>query len=512
MKLFLASQIKNWDQFTITTEPIPSIDLMERAASAFVRQFSIRFPDTTHSVHLIAGPGNNGGDALAIARMLHFKGYPLQVSICEIGSSFSEDFSTNLDRLPAMDTIQLNRISEDDPLPNFNHHTILIDGIFGTGLNRPVEGYWAKVIQSMNKSPGAKVAIDIPSGLPAEGPAFGTAFQADYSISFQRPKLSFFLAENAPFVGQWQAVDIGLASTFAKKEYSPYFLNRAEDLGLILKKRTAFSHKGSFGHALLIAGSYGMLGAAQLCGRACLRSGSGLLTMYAPKIAYEVLQLAIPEAMVEVDPNTTDIQQVPDLSPYSAVGIGPGIGESSATASALWQLLKRARQPLVIDADALNILAKAPKKLKQIPKNSILTPHPGEFKRLFGASEDSWEQVHWLQKKSQELQLIIILKGAHTRIALPNGKIFFNTSGNPGMATGGSGDVLTGILTGLLAQGYSPEQAALLGVFLHGSAGDFAREEMGEEALIASDIILHLGKAFQKLRHRKSGSKLPNPT
>lgn len=499
MKLFTASQIKNWDQFTIREEPISSIKLMERAASAFVQQFKQLYPDTTQAVHLFAGPGNNGGDALAIARMLHFAAYPVQLSICEVGDSFSEDFSTNLERLPGLDTISMNRISSGDSFPTVPAHTLIIDGVFGTGLNRPVEGYWAGLINWMNEQPGPKVAIDIPSGLPAEGIAFGPAFHADHTISFERPKLSFFLVENDPYIGNWHTADIGLAHAFAQKEHSSYFLNDARELRCFLQKRTTFSHKGTFGHALLMTGSYGMLGAAQLCGHACLRSGAGLVSIYAPKTAYSILQISLPEAMVKTDPNETEISQLPELSPYAAIGIGPGIGQSPATEAALQQLLESVDKPLVLDADALNILAKAPKNLRKLPRNSILTPHPGEFKRLFGASENSWKQLQLLREKSQELQVIIILKGAYTRIALPNGQIFFNTNGNPGMATGGSGDVLTGLLTGLLAQGYSAAQAALLGVFLHGSAGDLAREQEGENTLIASDIIHHLGKAFKEL-------------
>lgn len=499
MKLFTGSQIKNWDQFTIQNEPVSSVDLMERAAAAFVQQFVSLFPDTRQSIHFFAGPGNNGGDALAIARMLHFKGYEVQISICELSSTFSEDFTINLEQLPGLETIVLHRIKKGDPWPNINGESIVVDGVFGTGLNRPIEGFWAELIDQINHHAGPKIAIDIPSGLPADGIASGSVFRADHTISFERPKLAFFLAENHAFVGQFHIVSIGLAEAFAKKESSLFYLNEPESLRPLLQKRDAFGHKGSFGHALLISGSFGMLGATQLCGRACLRSGAGLVSLYVPKIAYPILQGAIPEAMVMVDPNERTISQIPDLAPYAAVGIGPGLGQSSLTRAALWKLLRRIDKKLVVDADALNILAKEPAKLKALPPNSILTPHPGEFKRLFGASKNSWEQLDLLRKKSQDWQIIIILKGAYTRIALPNGRVYFNMSGNPGMATGGSGDVLTGLLTGLLAQGYSPEEAARLGVFLHGSAGDFAAQENSQPALTAGDIIQNLGKAFKKL-------------
>ena len=499
MKLFSGSQIKNWDQFTIQNEPVSSVDLMERAAAAFARQFENLFPDTRQYIHFFAGPGNNGGDALAIARILHFKGYAIRVSLCEICSTLSTDCTINLDRLPSLETIFLNRIKKGDPWPDITDESIVVDGIFGTGLNRPIKGYWADLIDQINQHTGPKIAVDIPSGLPAEGIAPGTAFQADHTISFERPKLSFFLAENQSFLGQLHTVPINLAEAFAKKESSSFFLNEADGLKPLIQKRDLFSHKGSFGHALLISGSFGMLGASQLCGQACLRSGAGLVSLYVPKIAYPILQGAVPEAMVIVDPNERAISQIPDLRPYTAVGIGPGLGQSSLTRAALWKLLKRIDKNIVVDADALNILAKEPERLKELPPHSILTPHPGEFKRLFGASKNSWEQLDLLREKSQDLQLIIILKGAYTRIALPDGRLYFNASGNPGMATGGSGDVLTGVLTGLLAQGYRPEEAARLGVFLHGSAGDLAAQESSQTALIAGDITQNLGKAFKKL-------------
>jgi len=498
-QLFTAAQIKEWDQYTIEQEPITAINLMERAATAFVNAWQRRYPHPDTSVTIFAGSGNNGGDALAIARLLHLKGYPVVVYSCSIGPALANDCVTNLQRLQQLKAIPVHYLKANEPFPEIAASTILIDGVFGTGLNRPITGYWATMIQWLNTLPIDKIAIDIPSGLPAEGLAFGPAIQADLTISFERPKLSFLMPENQAFTGTWQVVPIGLDSTFVQKEPGIYALNTYPELRQMIRNRKPFDHKGKYGHALLMAGSYGMMGAAQLCGRACLRSGTGLVTMYLPTSGYLILQSSLPEAMAITDPAVKSISQLPDLSPYAAIGIGPGIGQAASTASVLWQLITQSPSPLVIDADALNILAKAPEKITAFPPNSILTPHPGEFRRLTGKSLNSWESLQVLSDLSQRWQVTIVLKGAYTRIALPDGRLFFNTTGNPGMATGGSGDVLTGLLCGLLAQGYTAEQAARIGVYLHGSAGDLAEQAVGSHALIASDIIHHLGQAFIQL-------------
>lgn len=504
MKIYSSEQIKRWDQHTIKHEPITSIDLMERASLAFCQEFMRLFPDKQSSIALFCGPGNNGGDGLAVGRILHFEGYSIQIYICEIGHQFSEDFVKNKERLPQLDTLSISTIRKDDAMPEIGAHQLVIDAIFGTGLNRPVIGYWAQLLNQINQSNQPRVSIDIPSGLPADGIVLGDCIQANYTISFERPKQSFFLSENDRYVGKWSIVEIGLDQAFEQHEKSHYYFSSRSLVQKIKKNRDTFGHKGTYGHALLITGSYGMMGAAQLCTKACLRSGAGLVSNYIPRSGYPILQSTCPEAMTLCDPDNAYITQIPNLKKYKAIGIGPGIGQYPQTQKALVALLEEANQPLVIDADALNFLASEKELLKKIPKNSILTPHPGEFNRLFGKTSNDLEALTLLRNKSIELQTTIILKGAYSRISFPSGEIYFNCTGNPGMATGGSGDVLTGILTGLLAQGYTVAEAALLGVFLHGSAGDIACQEMGQEAMLASDIIRHLGNAFLSINSNSS--------
>lgn len=266
----------------------------------------------------------------------------------------------------------------------------------------------------------------------------------------------------------------------------------------ILKPRDPFTHKGNYGHACLVAGSYGMMGAAVLCAKGCLRSGVGKLTCFIPKVGYGVMQTSIPEAMVKVC-GKKYIKEIDDLNNFDVLGIGPGIGIYKSHALLLQKIFLEYKKPIVIDADALNILSANKKLLQRIPAESIITPHPKEFERLFGKSDSDIERTAQALQMSHQYKIFIVLKGHHTLIAAPDGKTWFNSTGNAGMATGGSGDVLTGILTGLLAQGYSSLEACLLGVYLHGLAGDIAAEELSQNALIAGDIIDNLGNAFKQV-------------
>jgi len=266
-----------------------------------------------------------------------------------------------------------------------------------------------------------------------------------------------------------------------------------------IKRREKFSHKGTYGHALLIAGSYGKMGASVLASQACLRSGVGLLTSHVPRLGYEIIQNSVPEAMISIDPFETVFSEVPELSPFSAIGIGPGLDKMPETQFALKALLQAKPNKLIIDADALNILSENQDWYGLLPENTILTPHPKEFERLAGPSSNSFQRLQIQLQFSAKYNVIVVCKGANTCITFPDGRVFFNSTGNPGMATGGSGDVLTGIIVGLLAQNYSPEDATLIGVYLHGLAGNLAATEFGEYSLIAGDIISHLGKAFLQL-------------
>ncbi len=504
MKILTAEQIRQADAYTIAHEPITSIELMERAARTFTKWFERQFPHKDRPVVVFCGPGNNGGDGLAIARMLIREFYDVKTWVLEISPKKSEDFRINYKNLKKQRRPLLT-LKKDDPFPQVPKGAIVIDAIFGSGLNRPVEDYWARFIHWLNTQPVTRVSVDIPSGLFADAPTTGVAVKADFTFTFEAPKLAFLFPENNEYVGNWTCESIQLDADFIAGLETPWHFVTQEMVQSMLRKRRKYAHKGTFGHALLVAGSYGKVGAAILAARACLRSGAGLVTIHAPRCAYQILQIAFPEAMVMVDEGERFISQTHfDFSRFSAVGIGPGLGTDTATSLALRAMLTQASHPLVLDADALNLLARNPDFWQNVPQNSILTPHPKEFERLFGKTSDSFERNALQREMAQKHQVFIVLKGAYTCTATPQGTCYFNATGNPGMATGGSGDVLTGMLTGLLAQGYSPFETCLLGVYLHGLAGDLAAEELQQEALLASDIITHIGRAFLKLRSDES--------
>ena len=500
MKILSAGEIRLWDQYTIEQEPIASISLMERAAGKCVEWLLQQYPDAA-SFGIFCGKGNNGGDGLAIARMLIENKYPVTIHILEFGHLGTNDFQTNLARLHKFPQADIHFIQSEENFHPFPAGQIIIDALFGSGLNRPLEGVTANLVEHINNSRCEIVAIDIPSGLFVDRSSKGaTTILADHTISFQCYKPAFLFAENEEAVGEIHILDIGLHNDFYKKVTSRFELLDDTIIHSIYKPRKRFSHKGIYGHALLVAGSYGKTGAAVLSAKACLRSGVGLLTCHIPKCGYDILQSTVPEAMVMTDFNSSFNTKVEDdLTKYEAIGIGPGIGTASETKIMLQQIFDAYRSPVVLDADALNIMASQKDLLKLIPAGSILTPHPKEFERLFGETANEFDRVLLALQKAKELNCIIVLKGHHTFIATTDGKGFFNATGNPGMATGGSGDVLTGILTGLLAQGYSAVETAILGVYLHGVAGDLSAKELSMEAMIASDISDNLGSAFSTL-------------
>lgn len=511
MKILSAPQIRALDAFTIQHEPIASIDLMERASTVFTDWFCEYYPKRHQLVHIFCGMGNNGGDGLAVARLLHRRKYDIRVSICRFGENGSTDFRVNLQRLQEMNDLAIGYIEKSDPLPDLEDTSIVIDAIFGSGLNRPVTGYWAELIEHINNSGTAIAAIDIPSGLFADQHTEGAVIQATRTLAFELPKLAFLFPENNRAVGNWENRSIELSTEFLTQvDTVNYYIDQTLVSGLF-RKREKFDHKGTFGHALLLAGSYGKVGAAILAARAALRSGLGLLTIHAPRCAYEILQISIPEAMVSIDRHRHYISEWPPLQQYQSVGIGPGINQGQMTGEAILQLIENANIPIVVDADGLNILSKNPEHLAQLPENSILTPHPKEFERLFGKTKDNFERYRLQRDMAQKYRIVLVLKGAHTCIAMPDGSCYFNSTGNPGMATGGSGDVLTGILTGLMAQAYTPQAAAILGVYLHGLSGDLAAAELEHHSLIAGDLIRFLGKAFLTLERGDLSQKRSSP-
>ncbi|UEG50038.1 NAD(P)H-hydrate dehydratase [Ferruginibacter lapsinanis] len=500
MKILSAKQIKEADAYTIAHEPIASIDLMERAAA---NCFKWIIENTNPGVRftIFCGTGNNGGDGLAIARMLHQFGCPVTTYIVHSESKASADFLTNETRLKNIDEAICIDITSITELPLISTNDIIIDALFGTGLNKPIKGVAADLIQYINHSRSIVIAIDMPSGLFADQPSGVSSNQiikATYTLSFQLHKLAFFFAENAPYTGEVIILPIGLNEQFIDSCQSNYELIETTHIQHIIKPRPFFSHKGNYGKAAIIAGSYGKMGAAVLAAKACLRTGCGLLTMIIPKCGYDILQTTVPESMVICDENDTMISSEYSLDTFDTIGIGPGIGTANETVNVFKQILQHYKQPIVIDADAINIIAANKELMDLIPPESIFTPHPKEFERLVGKTNDHFERNKLQIEFSTKHNVFIVLKGRYTCISCPDGSCYFNPTGNPGMAKGGSGDTLTGMLTGLLSQGYSSKDTCITGVYLHGLAADIAVQTTGEYSLLASDMIDHIGQAFKK--------------
>ena len=503
MKIFTSSQIKELDKYTIEHEPVKSIDLMERAAHAVAAAIMDRWTSDVPVV-VFAGPGNNGGDALAVARLLIDNGYRVQTFLFNISGHLSADCAENRQRLtdskgrPAFTEVT----QEFDP-PRLEEGMLVVDGLFGSGLNKPLAGGFASLVKYINASPAQVVSIDVPSGLMTEDNTYNVRaniVKADVTLTLGQQKLAFLFPENRQFLGETAILDIGLSREGIEAIDAQYSLTTEDDIRPLLRPRSPFAHKGTMGHVLLVAGSYGMAGAAVLAARACLRSGAGKVTVHTPRRNVQVLQTAVPEAVLHLDKEETTFSETMATDDFQALGIGPGLGITEQTAIAMVAQVRRATCPVVADADALNILAARHAWLMQLPKGIILTPHPRELDRLEGQCVDSYERLTKAQQLAEKLQAYVVLKGHHTAVCMPDGKVAFNTTGNAGMATAGSGDVLTGVITALLARGYKQREACLTAVYLHGLAGDLAAHELGEESLMASDITEYLPKAFMKLK------------
>ncbi len=504
MKLFTTRQIAEIDKYTIDNEPISHLDLMERAATEMFLELESAF-DYDNPLVFFAGPGNNGGDALALARLFAKAGHPCTVYLIDIGKPLNGSPAINWDRLTPITNVTKSIISSESDFPFLDPQAPIFDGLFGSGLQRPLEGLPAALVRHINKSKAKVYAIDIPSGMHGEenqcdGPQ--AIIKADVTLTLQFPKISLLFPENEPYIGKLKIIDIGLHPFAIETTQTPYRISSAAKIRQMVPKRKRYDHKGTFGHALLIAGSSGKMGAAVLAAKGCIRAGAGLTTAHVPGIGYPIMQISVPEVMCSIDNHSDFITSSVVTDHYSAIGVGPGLGIAHETVSAIGELIGSCRIPMVVDADALNILASHPTWLEKLPPGSILTPHPGEFRRLFGNTSNSWQRLQLLRDKARDFGITIVLKGAWTAIAYPDGGISFNPSGNPGMATGGSGDVLTGIILGLLAQGISSEKAAETGVYLHGLAGDLAARKLSQSSLIASDIIAYMGKAFMKINNR----------
>ncbi len=506
MKVFEASQIREIDEYTILHEPVSSIDLMERAATGCADWLS-SYVKTGDHLKVFAGPGNNGGDGWAIARILAARGYRhIGIYLLQISKIISADSVVNRRRLEQQKKVPVFEISRESDFPVIDNNDIIIDALFGSGLSRPLEGLSGALVNHINASGCNIVAIDIPSGLRTDdqGAKSGNAvIKASHTITFEFPKRSFFFAENAIFTGRWHIISINLHPAIISEMATSFQYLLMENIQKVFRQRAKFSHKGLYGHALLIAGSYGMAGAAILAARAALRAGVGLLTTHVPGSVYPIIQGAVPESIFDIDKDKNFFSALENTKHFSAVGIGPGIGTMDVSLNAFESMLKNADCPFVIDADALNMLSQNPELLRYLPVHSILTPHPGEFDRLAGKSDSGYLRNQKQIEFSKKYKVIVLLKGAYTSITMPDGTCFYNSTGNPGMSTAGSGDVLIGIILSLLAQGYPHSDAALLGAFIHGLAGDLAASEIGQQALIATDIIDYLGKTFLKIENHE---------
>ena len=499
MKILNQLQIHEADRQTIRMEPIASIDLMERAAKACFEWICQNY-NTDKKLILLCGTGNNGGDGLALYRMLRQKKYTCTLFEFELGKISSHDYNLNKSKIAEENFKELTHES----LSQIQKNEVIIDAILGTGLNRPVEGSLKRIIQVLNGMPNTILSIDIPTGLFSdfnhENHPNGIV-QATHTLSFQMPKLAFLLPEYGEKSGHFDLLDIGILPSYLEKVSTPYHYLTPEKAKIYFKTPKKFDHKGSNGKLLLIAGSRGKMGAAILAARAALRSGAGKLSVLTPKCGIDILQNTIPEAIIETNHGVNSIQGYYGLN-YNTISIGPGMGTNSDAKKFLESVLTSSSAQMVIDADAINIIAEHPKLKEILPKNSIITPHPKEFERLVGSWKTEQEKLKLLIQFSANHNLICILKGAHSAIALPDGNIWFNSSGNPAMATAGSGDVLTGIIGGLLAKGYTPMEASLMGVFAHGYSADILSKSISPAFMLASDLINGLNSVWRKFENK----------
>jgi len=498
LPLLTSSQIREADAYTIAREPIASIDLVERASKSFVAWFLNHFPDKSQAIAIYCGTGNNGGDGLAIARILHDHQYKsLDIKIARFSEKATDDFNVNLSRIEKT-AIPLTEIKPVENFPDENCE-VIIDALLGTGLNKPLDGDYKRLVSHINSLHKTVVAVDVPTGLFSDGeiPDGVTALNASLVITFQQPKINFLLPESAPFIKCWEAVNIGIDEKFLLSLNSPYQAVEEKDIRRMLKPRHRFTNKGTYGHTLIVAGQAETMGAALLSASACVYTGSGLTTACVPQSGLTALNSYMPEIMAIVR-SGAELPQI-KWHNFSAVGIGPGLGKDELAVAVLTDILTNYKKPVVIDADALNILSVHRELWRSMPENSILTPHMKEFDRLFGDHQNWWQRIQTGIQRAQEHFIYILLKNDYTIIITPQGKVYFNTTSNPAMASGGMGDILTGMITSLLAQSYTPEEACIIGAYLHGKAGDELALPNRLNVVLPSQVAARIPAAMAKL-------------
>jgi len=498
LPLLTAAQIREADAYTIAHEPITSVNLMERAAKAFVGWFINHFPDKRQAISIYCGTGNNGGDGLAIARMLHDHHYKaLNVKVVRFSDKASDDFSANLKRLQKTIPLTEININEDAPAED---SPVIIDAMLGSGLNKPLAGDYEKLVKYLNDLERTIVSVDVPTGFFTEGVVKpgATVLKADLVITFQQAKINFLLPESGPYINCWEVVNIGIDEGFVRSLNSPYQFVEERDIRKLIKPRHKFSNKGTYGHALIVAGQAKTMGAALLCASACAQAGAGLTTACVPESGLTALNSYMPEIMAIIRQGN-DLPEI-GWDKFTAMGIGPGLGDDESSLALLTAIFTNYKKPVVIDADALNLLATHKQLWELIPKGSILTPHMKEFDRLFGEHSNWWQRLQTAIAKAKELKLCIVLKNDYTIIATPDGKAYFNSTSNAAMASGGMGDVLTGIIAALLAQQYSPAEACIIGNYIHGKAGDELALPNRMNVVLPGKVAAQLPATMAKLR------------
>jgi len=506
MQILTKEQFRAADEYTIYHEPIASIDLMERAARNCVMRI-VKLCDEQRIFYIFCGKGNNGGDGLAIARMLIDRGFQTHILVTHYTENFSPDAQINYTRLIESGARIINIHGEKD-LESISPHplAVAIDALFGTGLNKALHGIAANTAHFINQQFKQVISIDCPSGLfidTANAPE-DIIVHSTLTLTFQFPKLSFLLAQNKKAVPYFEILDIGLHPDATQHITSAFTYTTRLEAAALIKHRHKFSHKGTYGHALIIAGSTHMPGAAMLATKACLRSGAGKVTIHSHLHVCNHVISYCPEALLSIDEHSHSIATLPEAGVYHVIAMGPGIGKTTETEQVLKKLIHYHKgAQLVLDADSINLLAENKTWLSFLPPQTILTPHPAEFDRLTEKHDNDFDRVESARQLAVKNNCIVILKGSHTAICFSNGCVAFNSSGNPGLAKAGSGDVLTGILAGLLARGYRAEEAAILGVFLHGYSADLRLKKHSMESICAGDVIEELGKAFLRLEKKK---------
>jgi len=500
MKIYDVQQLAEADKITIKKQRITSEMLMERAATLVYTEIHSRLQGAQIPIKIFCGIGNNGGDGLVVGRLLMEQNYNVTIYVVNYSNARSKDFLANHNKIKDISITWPALINGKEDFPELSDEDFIIDAIFGIGLNRPLEDWVGQLVKYINKSGAFVVSIDMPSGMFADKtPSKRDAvIKANYTLSFQAPKLVFFLPQAAEYLGDLQVLDIGLDREYLDKTLVKALLIDKQEVISFYKPRKNFSHKGNYGHSLIIGGSYGKIGSISLTATAALRSGAGLVTIYSPKCGYQILQTVLPEAMVLTDEDENELSKIEFEIEPDVICFGMGAGTSKITAMAFKELLEKTKSPMVIDADGLNILSQEKEMLKQVPENSVLTPHPKELERLMGKWKDDFEKLEKARKFTKKHKLILVIKGAHT-ITVSGDKLFVNNTGNPGMATAGSGDVLSGVITALISQGYEPVIAAVFGVYLHGKAGDISAKKLSYQGMISGDIAKNIGAAFLDL-------------